>query len=141
MKKKKQRYTYSAINEVFEKLMSQTCYLSKYYEDKKNTDFYENALPYVDIEILYLYIRQKVKKGELSEVDVFFRNVEEVYCNGDNEVKNFIEVGLFEGLLDFDMKNYCFAYNKWLGKRSQEVWNRMLDACLGTDWRKKKNRR
>ncbi len=53
MKKKKQRYTYPEINEVFEKLMSQTHYLSKHYEDKKNTAFYEEDLPYVDIEILF----------------------------------------------------------------------------------------
>ncbi len=139
--KQEAKYTEQKMRQVFEKLISDTFYLSQHFWDKKNTDSYSEDLDYIDIEIIYLYIRKKVKKNEFSEIDIFFKNVEEVYRNGDDYVKNFIEVGLFEGLLDFQMQDYCFAYNKWFGRLSQQVWNNMLDDCLGTEWRKEKRKK
>lgn len=142
MKTIEPKYIYPEIKEVFRKLISDNSELTKYFFDElnlSNIDDYniDSDLPYVDIGVICRYIVDKKLKNETNSFEIFFEKVEEIYIDCSNEVKNFIVVGLFEGIQNIggDKIKYHFSFNKWLLPQSQIGWNEIIDFWEGKEWR------
>ncbi len=133
-------YVENEISKVFQKLISGNKELTDYFLNEINLENYgltDDDLPYIDIGVISRYIVNKKIKNETSQFEIFFKNVEEIYCNSDDWVKEFIVIGLFEGIQNIggDEIDYYFSFNQWLGKETQKAWNELIDGWEGTKWR------
>ena len=88
----KPTYTYEEIEKVFEKLISGNPELTAHFELEVDLSNYKlkDEIPYADIGEISNYIVQKKLKNETSHFEVFFKNADEIYLNGDEDVQNFI---------------------------------------------------
>ncbi len=133
-------YEVSQIKAVFEKLISGNEELTELFFEEADFVAYgqtEDCLPYVDIGIISRYIVEKKIKNETDKFQIFFDNVEEIYHYSDSEIKDFLIIGLFEGIQNIgsDKIDYYFSFNQWLGKESQIAWDNLIDYWEGQGWR------
>ncbi len=139
------KYKYKEIEKVFEKLISGNEELTEHFVKEVDLSDYnqEDNIPYVDIGSISRYIVENKLKNRTSDFELFFKNVEEVYVNGDSDVQNFIVVGLFEGIQNIGGKEieYYRSFNQWLKSETQKAWNGIIDYWEGTEWRIPKDER
>lgn len=129
-------YNTRKIKEVFEKLISGNEELTEHFLNEVDLVAYgqtEGCLPYVDVGVISKYIVEKKIKNQTDKFQIFFDNVEEIYHNSDDEIKEFLTIGLFEGIQNIgsDEIDYYFSFNQWLGKESQIAWNNLIDYWEG----------
>jgi len=133
------KYKYEEIEKVFKKLISENVKLTEHFMKEVDLSDYnqKDSLPYVDIGVISRYIVEKKLENQTSDFELFFKNVEEVYINGDSDVKNFIAVGLFEGIQNVGGEEieYYRSFNKWLKTETQKAWNGIIDYWEGTEWK------
>jgi|GEM_PF-2778301 len=145
MSVKEPKYKYKEIEKVFEKLISENAELTKHFSKEVDLSEYnlDDNLPYVDIGTISRYIVENKLKNKTSDFELFFKNVEEIYVNGDSDVQNFIVVGLFEGIQNIGGEEieYHLSFNKWLNSETQKAWNGIIDYWEGTEWRIQKDKR
>ncbi|SHJ23209.1 hypothetical protein SAMN04488096_1149 [Mesonia phycicola] len=139
------KYKYKEIEKVFEKLISGNVELTEHFTKEVDLSDYnqKDNIPYVDIGSISRFIVEKKIENETSDLGLFFENVEEIYKNGDKDVRNFIVVGLFEGIQNIGGEEieYYKSFNQWLKPETQEAWNRIIDYWEGTEWRISKDER
>ena len=83
-------------NEVIEVMNERFPLLKPIYTN--SIDEYE-GLPYIYFEsVVYEYILNKIHKNEYEELKSIFKFVEDLLQQGDEQVKNLIEVSIIENL-------------------------------------------
>ena len=57
--------------------------------------------------------------------------------NGNDEIKNFITVGLFESIQNIggEQIGYHFSFNQWLKPETQKAWDWVIGFWEGDKWR------
>lgn len=133
------KYKYREIKQVFEKLISNIPELKEHVLKEVDLTNYsiEEDLPYIDVGSISRFVVEKKLKDQTSTFTQLFENVEEIYVNGDDEVKNFIVVGLFEGIQNIGGSkiNYYQSFQEWLQPNSRTAWDSLIDSWEGTGWR------
>ncbi|GFZ87824.1 hypothetical protein GCM10011531_19200 [Aquaticitalea lipolytica] len=139
------KYKYKEIEKVFEKLISGNAELTEHFTKEVNLTDYNQVdnIPYVDIGSISRFIVEKKLENQTSDFDLLFENIEDVYINGDKDVRNFITVGLFEGIQNIggEKIEYHHSFNEWLKTETQNAWNGIIDYWEGTEWRIPKDKR
>ncbi|BDD01386.1 DUF7674 family protein [Persicobacter psychrovividus] len=133
------KYKYKEIEKVFKKLISGNAELTEHFMKEVDLSDYnqEDNIPYVDIGSISRFVVEKKLDNQTSDFDLLFENIEDVYINGDKDVRNFIVVGLFEGIQNIggEKIEYHHSFNEWLKTETQKAWNEIIDYWEGTDWR------
>ncbi|WP_370408181.1 DUF7674 family protein, partial [Tenacibaculum dicentrarchi] len=136
---KEPKYNYNEIEKVFEILISGNIELTKHFSNEVDLNNYDinEDLPYIDIGSISRYIVEKKLNNLTYNFELFFKNVEEIYINGDKDVKEFIVIGLFEGIQNIggEKIDYYNSFNKWLKPETHKSWNALIDSWEGTEWR------
>ncbi len=140
MKKSRIIYQESAIEQVFQKLISGWEELAGFYNKEVKTDDEDPAgrLAYVDIGDIARFIVNKKKSGQTESFETFFGNVEDVLKHGDQYVQELIVIGLFEGIQNIGgpQIHYYRSFDQWLKLNSLKAWRALIDSWEGTDWKK-----
>jgi len=84
------------------------------------------------------FIANKKLSGEVEYFEIFFENVETIFTNADETVRNLIVVGLFEDIQNIGGKeiDYYRSFDQWLKPNSLKAWRTLIDFWEGKDWKK-----
>ena len=109
-------------------------YIHEEYGDNTDTS---TRLIYTDIGEVSRFIIEKFKTNQTENFEVIFSNIESILTNCDHRTKEFITIGLFEGIQNISGGeiDYYFGFNKWLYTLSGEQWRAVIDFWEGKDWR------
>lgn len=127
-------YTYAHIEKVFEKMVSVNLELAELFFQERD------HIPYIDVAIISRFIVNQKRDNNTDWFPDFFDTVEEIYIQGDDEVKNFIVIGLFEGIQNIGGKeiDYYSSFDHWLKPCSLLAWKNLIDSWEGVNWRIKR---
>jgi len=138
------KYKYKEMKQVFEKLISDIPELKDHFLKEVDLSNYniEEDLPYIDVGSISRYVVEKKLNNQTSAFTQLFENTEEVYEHGDDEVRNFIVIGLFEGIQNIGGSkiDYYKSFQEWLKPQSRIAWGKLIDSWEGNDWRISKDK-
>jgi len=103
------------------------------YKETEYQNYDEERLDYVDIGEVIRYIVEKKKCNDTSRFDEFFNRVETILVNGDDYAKEFMVIGLLEGIQNvcgFDV-DYYSGFNDWLKPETKRAWEELIDFWEG----------
>jgi len=128
------------IEAVFQKLISYWDELIEFYNREVKFEYEKESdrLIYIDMADISRFIANKKLSGEVEYFEIFFENVETIFTNADETVRNLIVVGLFEDIQNIGGKeiDYYRSFDQWLKPNSLKAWRTLIDFWEGKDWKK-----
>jgi hypothetical protein len=102
-----------------------SAFINEEYGDK----YAENRNDLVDIITMVDYIVGNLKEGKTSDFKSIFEAAEQILETGDDTAREFIIVGLLEGLQNncgLENLDYHSGFDQWLKPKTKKTWDGLI---------------
>jgi len=102
---------------------------SAFISEEYGDNYAENRNDLVDIITMVDYIVGNLKEGKISDFKGIFEAAEQILEIGDDTAREFIIVGLLEGLQNncgLENIDYHTGFDQWLNPKTKKTWDGLI---------------
>lgn len=102
---------------------------NNFIREEYGNDYAEKRDDLIDIITVVDYIVSNFKEGQTGDFERFFDAIEQVLETGDETAREFVVVGILEGLQNncgVENIEYHTSFNQWLKPKSKKIWDGLI---------------